>query len=66
MPDKEHLHALINQLPDSELPAAARYLEFLLSHEEPIDPEMLARIDRARANPSPGIPHDEIMREFGL
>jgi hypothetical protein len=66
MPDKQHLHQLIDQLPEVELPAAARYIEFLLSHEAPVDPEMLARIDAARANPSPGIPHEEILREYGL
>jgi len=27
---------------------------------------MLARIDAARAHPSPGIPHEEILREFGV
>jgi hypothetical protein len=27
---------------------------------------MLVRIDAARAHPSPGVPHDEIMREFGV
>jgi hypothetical protein len=34
--------------------------------EAPIDPEMLASIDAARANPSSGIPHAEMLREFGL
>jgi hypothetical protein len=34
--------------------------------EAPVDPEMLARIDAARAHPSPGIPHVEVLREFGL
>lgn len=34
--------------------------------EQPVDPEMLARIDAARAHPSPGIPHEEILREFGV
>lgn len=34
--------------------------------EAPVDPEILARIDAARANPSPGIPHDEMLRDFGL
>ena len=64
--DKQQLHHLVDQLPESELPAAARYLEFLLSHEAPVDPEMLARIDHARAHRSPGISHDDVMREFGL
>jgi hypothetical protein len=66
MSDKQHPHQLIDQLPEVELPAAARYIEFLLSREAPVDPEMLARIDAARANPSPGIPHEEILREYGL
>jgi hypothetical protein len=30
--------------------------------EQPVKPEMLARIDAARAHPSPGIPHEEILR----
>lgn len=66
MPDKQQLHQLIDQLPDSEITAAARYLEFLTSREAPVDAEMLARIDAARANPSTGIPHDDVLREYGL
>ena len=67
MVGKEELHELVNRLPESESVAAARYLEFLIAREEPpIDAEMLARIDAARANPSKGIPHEEILREFGL
>ncbi len=66
MPDKHELHDLIEQLPECEIPAAARYLEFLLSREAHVDPELLARIDSARANPSPGIPHRDLLREFGL
>jgi hypothetical protein len=66
MLDKQHLHRLVDQLPDSELTAAARYLEFLLSHEAPVDPEMLARIDQARAHPPTGVSHDDVLREFGL
>ncbi|MGA2597680.1 MAG: hypothetical protein ABSH09_11915 [Bryobacteraceae bacterium] len=66
MPDKQQLHQLIEQLPESEMNAAARYLEFLLAREAPIDPEMLARIDQARAHPSPGIPHEDLLREYGL
>ena len=66
MHDKQQLHHLIDQLPESELMPAARYLEFLLSHEAPVDPEILARIDHARAHPEPGISHDEVLKEFGL
>jgi hypothetical protein len=66
MPDKQEIHRLVEQLPESELAAALRYLEFLLSHQAPVSPEMLTRIDAARAQPSPGIPHEEILREYGL
>lgn len=66
MPDRQQLHRLVDLLPDPEVPAALRYVEFLLSQEAPVDPDMLARIDAARADPSPGIPHEEVMREFGL
>jgi hypothetical protein len=49
-----------------EITSAARYLEYPINHEEqPVEPEMLARIDAARAHPSSGIPHEEILREFG-
>jgi len=64
---KEQLHELVNRLSESEITPAARYLEFLIADEEqPVAPEMLARIDAARAHPSPGIPHEEILREFGV
>ena len=65
MSEKEQLHHLIEQLPDSEIVVARRFLQFLAAQEAPVDPEMLARIAAARANPSPGIAHEEILREFG-
>jgi hypothetical protein len=65
MSEKEQLHHLIEQLPDSEIVAAKRFLQFLTAQEAPVEPGMLARIDAARANPSPGISQEEILREFG-
>jgi hypothetical protein len=66
MTEKQQLHDLVEKLPESEAPAAARYLEFLIAREEaPVDPVMLDRIDAARAVRGPGIPHEEILREFG-
>ena len=57
---------MVDLLPEAEIGAAASYLEFLLAHDEaPIDPEMLKRIDAARAQHGRGIPHAEILREFG-
>ncbi len=66
MPEKQLLHSLIEQLPECEVVAAVRYVEFLVSREAPVDPELLARIDAAWANPSPGISHQDMLREFGL
>jgi hypothetical protein len=62
---KGQLHELVNRLPESEITPAAQYL-YLVDHEEQsVDGEMLARIDAARAHPSPGIPHEELLGEFG-
>ncbi len=55
MLDKQQLHRLVDQLPESDR-----------RHEAPVDREMLLRIDQARAHPSPGIAHDDVLREFGL
>ena len=66
MQTKREIHELVDRLPESETGAAARYLEFLLAHDEAaIDPGMLKRIDEARARRGPGISHAEILREFG-
>jgi len=65
--DRRILYDLIERLPAEELRAAERYLRFLIAHDEPpVEPEMLARIDAARAHPSEGIPHEQILREFDL
>jgi hypothetical protein len=66
MSDKQQLHQLIDKLPETELLAAERYLQFLIAHEAPLDSEMLARIDAAREKPSSGTPHEDVLREFGL
>ena len=66
MTEKQQLHDLVDQLPESERVAAARYLQFLIAQEEaPVDSDMLKRIDAARAARGPGISHEEILREFG-
>jgi hypothetical protein len=64
MSEKEQLHHLIDELPDSEISAAIRFLQFLVYQEAPVGSEMLARIDAARAKPSTGISHADILREF--
>jgi hypothetical protein len=64
MSAKQRLHELVEQLPASEIETAVELLESLV--EAPVDPEMLARIDAARRNHGAGIPHEEVLKEFGL
>ena len=70
---KEHAHELIDLLPPTQLSAVVGLLEAMLDQnapveEEDITPEAAAAIERARASLSrgEGIPHEEILREFGL
>jgi len=49
----------MDRTPENEIVAA-------LPDEAPINPEMLARIGLARAHPSPGIPHEDLLREYAL
>jgi hypothetical protein len=78
--NKKHAHALIERLDDSEIAAAVRFLEFLtldpvsrslatapvedlpLTGEE----EQALRSSREWFKQNRGIPHDEILAEFGL
>lgn len=72
---KNHAYELINQLKPEQLNAVVGVLEVmvnvdreLLVEDEEITPETAAAIDRARASLArgEGIPHEEILREFGL
>ena len=78
---KEDLYKLIDRLPDSEAPAAARYLQYLIELGEhpaarallwaPDDDESLtdeerAAIEEALIDSEPPVEHAEIRREFGL
>lgn len=77
---RETLHHLIDRLPEPELPAAQRYLEYLVSSpalraallapldDEPVTQGDAEAITRAYADIEAGriTPHDEILREFGL
>lgn len=78
--DKQHAHALLDRVPADQMTAAVRFLEFLLLdsvdgalatapvEDEEITSETAAALDRARASLArgEGIPHEEILREFGL
>ena len=74
---KKHAYELIDRLPPAQLSAVVGLLEAMLdpaslatalAEEEEITPETAAAMDRASASLArgEGIPHEEILREFGL
>jgi hypothetical protein len=80
MATKQQLHDLIERLPDDEIPTVYRLLAGLLADplwltcvtapedDEPYTPEQQARDAEAQADihRGAGIPHEEILKEFGL
>ena len=78
--DKQHAHDLIERLENSEIVAAVRFLEFLTLDPvsrslatAPVEEEPLTREEEQALNASrewfrqnEGIPHEEILAEFGL
>ena len=79
MPDKQHAHQLIDQLAPGQLAAVVQLLEMLTDpvaasmanapvEEESATPEEAAALNAAHASirRGEGIPHEEILREFGL
>ncbi|HMC62618.1 MAG TPA: hypothetical protein VKJ01_25720 [Candidatus Solibacter sp.] len=76
-PGREDLHKLLNHIPDSDVPAARKFLKALADpvwlsiltaplDEEPETEEELAEVEAARGETSPGTPHENVLREFGL
>ena len=77
--ERQQAHALLDVLPAEKLNAVRGLLEVMVEplarslasapvEEEDVTPETAAAIDRARAalRRGEGIPHDTILREFGL
>ena len=78
--NRDTLHDLIDRLPEEELPAAKRFLEYLAVSpayrtalsvpldDEPVTEGDISAIERARDEVRDGevVPYDEILREFGL
>ena len=77
--ERRQAHALLDMLPEEKLTAVRSLLEVMLEplsrslasapvEEEEITPETAAALDRARASLArgEGIPHEDILREFGL
>ena len=77
--EKQQAHALLDMLPVEKLTAVRSLLEVMVEplsralasapvEEEEITSETAAALDRARASLArgEGIPHEDILREFGL
>src|SRR5689334_14652481 len=77
--ERREAHALLDVLPPEKLNAVKSLLEVMIEplarslamaqlEEEEVTPETAAALDRARASlrHGQGIPHDEVLREFGL
>lgn len=77
--ERQQAHAYLDRLPKCQLAAVHNLLESMLSplerslalapyDDEPVTPEEAAAIETAVASldRGEGIPHEEILREFGL
>ena len=77
--NKQHAHQLLDQLDGGQLAAVVQLLEVMTDpvtrslanapvDDEPISDEEAAALDEAHAAIArgEGIPHEEILREFGL
>ena len=77
---RDALHDLVDRIPEEELPAAKRFLEYLAVgpayraallaavDDEPVTEGDATAIAQAREDVRTGrvIPHDEVLREFGM
>jgi hypothetical protein len=77
---RETLHNLIDRIPEDELSAAQRFLQYMAmapayraalsapSDDESVTDDDAAAIAKAREEVRAGrvVPHDELMQEFGL
>jgi hypothetical protein len=77
--ERQQAHALLDMLPAEKLNAVRNLLEVMMEplarslalapeEEEELTPETAAALDGARASidRGEGVPHEEILREFGL
>lgn len=77
--ERQQAHALLDMLPEEKLSAVRGLLEVMvepLAHsldaapveDEELTPDTAAALERARASLArgEGIPHQEVLREFGL
>ncbi len=64
-PDRNRLQALVDSLPDNEVPVAISFLAEL-SDEEIVDGETQAKLDQAFAEPGEDLTLEEVRKRLGL
>jgi hypothetical protein len=67
--NRKALHDLLDQLPETEISSARRFLEFLVNsvlEVEPIDAKTGAELDAALAEGGTPIPLDAMKRQLGI
>ena len=63
--DRHRLQALVDALPEDEVPVAISFLAEL-ADEEIVDAETAARLDLARAESGEDLPLEEVRRRLGM
>lgn len=77
MTDRQELHALVDHIPETDVPAARKILCALIDpvelslltaplDDEPETEEERAAVEKALSETGPGTSHEEVLREFGL
>ena len=80
MSDRQDLHTLIDHIPATDVPATRKFLRAMIEDplelsiltapldSEPLTAEDIVAPDQARASldRGEGIPHEDILREFGI
>jgi hypothetical protein len=72
--ERVHAHELLDRVPAGQVPAAVRFLEFLIwdpvaraAALAPLDDEPLTEEDSQRlSGSSSGVPMEEVLAEYGL
>ena len=62
---RNHLHALVDALPEAEVEVAISFLSEL-GDEEIVDAETAAKLDASLQEPGDDIPLEEVRRRIGL
>jgi len=63
--DRNRLQALVDALPDHEVPLAISFLAEL-SDEEIVDAETLAKLDESLLEPGHDVPLEEVRKRLGM